>query len=242
MKVATTPLTATFLRREGYVYERLGGPFMPDFIGWEDDADQPILAIEDLSASRWPPPWDPAGLDAVLEQIDAMHRASALLRSFAEIQGRHEGGGWAIVAREPGPFLGLGLASREWLVRALPALLEAEAACAVEGSAVCHFDLRSDNVCLAAGGAKFVDWPAACLGNPQLDLGGLLPSLCFEGGPLPEDVLPHAPQVAAWVSGYFAARAGLPIIPDAPFVRRVQHEQLTTALPWAARALGLGDL
>jgi hypothetical protein len=51
--------------------------------------------------------------------------------------------------------------------------------------------------------------------------------------------LPDAPEVAAWVAGFFAARAGLPVIPDAPRVRVVQRQQLETALPWAARALGL---
>jgi hypothetical protein len=51
--------------------------------------------------------------------------------------------------------------------------------------------------------------------------------------------LPDAPEIAAWLAGFFAARAGLPIIPDAPLVRRVQREQLSTALPWAQRALGL---
>jgi hypothetical protein len=88
---------------------------------------------------------------------------------------------------------------------------------------------------------KFIDWAAASLGNPRLDLGGWLPSLAFEGGPPPDDVLPDAPEIAAWVSGYFAARAGLPIIADAPFVRRVQREQLSTALPWAIRALKLSE-
>jgi hypothetical protein len=70
----------------------------------------------------------------------------------------------------------------------------------------------------------------------------LLPSLHYEGGPPPEAILPGAPEVAAWVAGFFAARAGLPIIPDAPAVRRVQREQLSTALPWAQRALGLAAL
>jgi hypothetical protein len=41
------------------------------------------------------------------------------------------------------------------------------------------------------------------------------------------------------MSGFFAARAGLPPIPTAPHVREVQLAQLRTALPWAARALGL---
>jgi hypothetical protein len=44
------------------------------------------------------------------------------------------------------------------------------------------------------------------------------------------------------VSGFFAARAGLPDIPQAPFVRRLQREQLSTALPWVQRVLNLPPL
>jgi thiamine kinase-like enzyme len=240
VKVATTPFSADQLRREGFVYERLRGPFMPGFIGWDDDAREPLLVIEDLSLARWPPPWDRRAVDLVLERLEAVNSTKAELPRFSEAHGALTGG-WAAVADDPGPFLSLGLASREWLVRALPRLIEAETDCPMEGEAVTHCDLRSDNICLTAAGAKIIDWPGACLGNPELDLGAWLPSLCFEGGPAPEDLLPDAPQVAAWVCGYFAARAGLPVIPDAPFVRRVQREQLTTALPWVARALKLGD-
>ncbi|MGH3031166.1 MAG: hypothetical protein ACRDNE_10445 [Gaiellaceae bacterium] len=66
-----------------------------------------------------------------------------------------------------------------------------------------------------------------------------LPSLEAEGGPPPEALLPEAPEAAAFMSGFFAARAGLPPIPTAPHVREIQLAQLLTALPWAARALGL---
>ena len=97
-------------------------------------------------------------------------------------------------------------------------------------------------MCLAASGARFVDWNLASLSNPVLDLGSWLPSLAYEGGPLPERILPHAPEVAAWLSGFFASRAGLPIIPDAPRVRVVQRQQLETALPWVIRALALPPL
>ena len=200
-----------------------------------------MLIIEDLSKAHWPPPWNPKMVDAVLEQIDAMHRTTPDLGTpSASISAPV--GGWAAVAENPEPFLSLGLASKDWLTRSLAALIDAEANCAIEGTALTHFDLRSDNMCLTSEGVKFVDWTAARLGNPKLDLGCWLPSLRFEGGPQPDVVLPEAPEVAAWVSGYFAARAGLPDIPDAPLVRRVQREQLSTALPWVERALKLGDL
>ena len=76
----------------------------------------------------------------------------------------------------------------------------------------------------------------------SLDVAFWLPSLEFEGGPPPEDVAPPAGVFASLIAGFFASRAGLPDIPDAPFVRRVQREQLSTALPWAVRALGLPPL
>jgi aminoglycoside phosphotransferase (APT) family kinase protein len=143
------------------------------------------------------------------------------------------------VAEDPGPFLSIRIADERWLDQMLPALVSHEARCQIEGNSLTHWDLRSDNMCLAKDRAIFVDWNNACLSNPQLDLGFWLPSLAYEGGPLPERILPDAPEIAAWVSGFFAARAGLPGIRDAPRVRLVQRQQLETALPWAARALGL---
>jgi aminoglycoside phosphotransferase (APT) family kinase protein len=124
-------------------------------------------------------------------------------------------------------------------MQSLPILIEAEAACSPAGDAVTHWDLRSDNICIVERGAVLIDWGEACLSNPKLDLGFWLPSLAHEGGPRPDDILPAEPEIAAWVSGFFAARAGMAEIADAPFVRRVQREQLLTALPWACRALSL---
>ena len=48
-----------------------------------------------------------------------------------------------------------------------------------------------------------------------------------------------APELAAWIAGYFCAHAGLEPIPEAPHVRPLQLAQGRTSLPWAARALGL---
>jgi thiamine kinase-like enzyme len=241
VKAATTPLTADMLRREAFAYERVKGAFMPELIGWDDHEVEPMLIIEDLSGATWPPPWSGRALDAVLGGIDAMHCTTAALNPMREahVQARR---GWSLLAESPAPFLSLGMVSPDWLTRSLPRLVEAEADCPLRGSAVTHFDLRSDNMCITADGVKFIDWAEACLGNPQLNLGFFLPSLAFEGGPRPQAILPNAPEVAAWVSGYFAAHAGLPVIPNAPFVRRVQREQLSTALPWVVEALSLAEL
>ena len=104
-----------------------------------------------------------------------------------------------------------------------------------------HLDVRSDNLCFVPRGAVLVDWNCACLANGDLDIGFWLPSLQAEGGPAPEAVVGRRPELAALVSGYFAWRAGLPDIPEAPRVRLVQKQQLGPALAWAVRALGLPD-
>jgi len=237
-KIGATPLTSQFLRREILVYNSVSGAFMPKLIAWEDHDTAPILIIEDLSAALWPPPWDDQRVEQVLAQIHAMHRAPASLPSFADAHGTPQSN-WQKVVVDPAPFLALGLADAPWLERALPLLLRQEARCSTSGDSLTHWDLRSDNMCLAQGRAIFVDWNQACRSNPALDLGFWLPSLAHEGGPNPDQILPDAPDVAAWVSGFFAARAGLPPIADAPRVRTVQRQQLATALPWAARALDL---
>ena len=238
VKAGVTPLTAEFIRQEIATYRRQKGDFMPQFIAGDEEAETPILIIEDLSDYIWPPPWTTKGIDQVVEQVERMHGTPTELDGFKELHGPAKGQ-WEEVAKNPEPFLGLGLASNEWLDETLPILIAREEQCSLQGQALCHFDIRSDNLCITPNGAKIVDWNLACRGNPKLDLGFWLPSLEHEGGPQPEAILPNAPEVAAWVAGFFAARAGLPEIPDAPFVRRVQKEQLSTALPWAIRALGL---
>lgn len=241
VKVGTTPLTIQMLRREIRNYTLIRGDFIPKLVGWEDDAVAPILIIEDLSAAYWPPSWDERKVALVLSQINAMHNTQAPLEQFAQAHPTF-GSFWQSVASDPAPFLSLNLADERWLETALPLLIAAENACSTEGGSLTHWDLRSDNMCLTTSHAVFVDWNLACLSNPKLDLGFWLPSLAYEGGPEPEMILPQSPEVAALVAGYFASRAGLPGISDAPRVRLVQQQQLSTALPWAIRALELPPL
>lgn len=239
VKIATTETTAWQINREIVAYAGISGPFVPEVLGAEAHETTPILVVEDLSTATWPPPWTDDLVGRVLDTIAEMHRTTADLAHGGLLQGREAG--WPTVAANPEPFLSLGLVSPQWLERALPALLAAEASCILAGDALTHLDLRSDNLCITPGGVKFIDWAEACRSAPDVDLGFFLPSLAYENGPLPDSILPGRADIAATVAGFFAARAGLPDIPRAPFVRRVQREQLSTALPWAIRALGLPD-
>ena len=186
-------------------------------------------------------PWNRRLVDEVREALSRLHASRAVLRAFREVHRINEDT-WENVAADPAPFMGLGLVSSDWLDHALPRLIEASAEVELDGDEVVHFDVRSDNLCKTSRGVVFIDWNFACLGNGALDTGFWLPSLEAEGGPIAEQILPARPDIAARVSGLFAARAGLPPIPDAPRVRTVQLQQLVPALRWAVHELGLPAL
>lgn len=238
VKAAVNDATAGWLRMEYRMYSEIGAAYMPQMLGWIDGL-HPILVLEDLSAEVWPPPWSAASVEAVLDTLSLVARTPPPSWVKPVAQSGFDLHGWRAVERDPESFLSLGLCSSAWLAAALPDLISASDACELAGSQLMHFDVRSDNICIRAGKAVLVDWNLAAVGNPRLDICFWLPSLASEGGPLPEAVLPSAPEEAAIVSGFFAARAGQPPIPIAPQVRAVQLSQLKHALPWVCRELSL---
>ena len=86
-----------------------------------------------------------------------------------------------------------------------------------------------------------VDWNGACIGNTAFDLAFWLPSLALELGRWPSELgnLPEVREFAAYLAGFFAARAGLPAPATAPQVREFQQSQLRTSLQWAIETLDL---
>ena len=239
VKIGATSLTAEWTRVEHANYRSLRGWFLPEVLGFDDDGARPVLALEDLSGADWPPPWTDARVTAVLAALDAVHRTTPPGHLIERPEDQRAD--WEAVAADPGPFLRLGLCSRDWLETALPTLTRAAGDAPLGGNALIHLDIRSDNLCFRSGRAVILDWNHAQLGNPDWDVAFWLPSLHDEGGPPPESILPDAPGLAAWVAGYFCARAGEPPIPEAPHVRPLQVRQSRTSLAWVARALGLAE-
>jgi hypothetical protein len=239
---AGTPINeevAGWLRTEHRLYKSFRAPFLAEVLAWSEEGDLPVLLLEDLSGGEWPPPWTPGKVDRVLVTLERV--AATEPPSWVpplEALGR-ELAGWHRVAESPAEFLSLGLASAEWLDGALPSLVDAEAAAKLAGDSLMHVDVRSDNICFADDRTILVDWNSVCVGNPVVDVAFWLPSLQLEGGPSPSEILQGEPEIAAFVAGFFACRAGLPPIPTAPRVRHIQLAQLQVALPWAAEALGL---
>jgi hypothetical protein len=229
---------AGWLRREHEVYANLAGEFIPQLLGWDDDGIRPVLAIEDLSDADWTPRWDDARVSAVLDALRALGvctpppNTRTVREQFPDLYDR-----WRVVDRDPEPFLSLGLRDRDWLDRALPEILAAVDTDLTAGGDLCHFDVRSDNLCFRDGRAILVDWNWLSRANADLDLAAWLPSLAVEGGPLPWEVLPGRGELAAFVAGVWAAVVGLPPPETAPTVRALQRAQLAVALDWIDREL-----
>lgn len=239
VKAGAEEVTSGFLRDELRFYESVQGPFMPGLLGY-DAGDPPLLVLEDLSAARWPPPWDDRSIELVREALEAVW-ATPAPEWVPPVTDEREDflGGWAEIELDPEPFLSLGLCSAEWLEESLPVLRAAAEGAPIEGNSLLHLDVRSDNLCLADRGAVLVDWNWAHRGNPDLDLAAWAPSLHLEGGPTPERLLPDAGELAAAFAGFFGARAGLPPPSTAPQVREFQQAQFEVALAWACRELAL---
>lgn len=239
IKLALDELAVGWLRDEWRVYSTLSAGFLPELVAWHDSDGMTFLAIEDLAHAHWPPPWLAGQVSLVLETLDEVHAATPPAQVPALSDLREALDGWPTVAADPEPFLSTGVCSREWLAAALPRLAQAASECELDGEALLHLDLRSDNLCIREGRVLLVDWNHACTGNPAIDVVAWAPSLRLEGGPEPWDLVPESGGLAALIAGFFAARAGLPAPATAPAVRMFQRRQAEVALPWAARELGL---
>ena len=84
-------------------------------LGWDDDGERPVIALEDLSDAHWPPPWTTEQVDAVLAclaEVAATPPPPDLPRA-ADSQFDFQG--WIEIEDDPEPFLALGLCSSAWL-------------------------------------------------------------------------------------------------------------------------------
>lgn len=229
LKVGHIAPSPDWIRTERRVFELLHGDFMPRFLAFEDGR-APLLVLEDLMPAHWPPPWRAGQVELVRAALAEVARQRVVDLPALE----HERP-WHDVERAPDAFLATGLRDAVWLERRLPRLQAASDAAPLAGRAVLHCDVRSDNLCVKDGRAVLVDWNHARLGNPAYDVAFWAPSLALEGGAEPWTL--GVDELAPYVAGWFAVRAGLPRPAGAPLVRDFQRAQAEVALDWAERVL-----
>jgi aminoglycoside phosphotransferase (APT) family kinase protein len=127
--------------------------------------------------------------------------------------------------------------------------LERGWAAATAGTSLLHGDLRADNFLLTETGFAVVDWPAACVGAPWVDLLLGLPSIAMHGGGDPEKLWANHPlsrgvdpdavdAVLAGLAGFFLSRSLQPPIPLLPTLRDFQRVQAEVSLRWLAGRRG----
>ena len=136
------------------------------------------------------------------------------------------------------PFLSTGLRDARWLEWALPTILEAVERAPVSGSALCHLDVRSDNLCFRDERAALVDWNWASYANPDVDVAAWLPSVRVEGGPEPWEILLRQRRAGRLRGRRLGRGRRPPGARDGSAVRGVQRAQLAVALDWIDRELG----
>jgi aminoglycoside phosphotransferase (APT) family kinase protein len=221
----------------------------PALLGVVDDGDWVALVIEWVDGAIPLAPLGTEEIDAVLDVVCQLADSGAgayppgLERAESAITAGLHGHWRKLIDR---PLAGLD----DWSARHLARLaaLEERWGAAVRGDHLVHGDLRTDNVLLTDAGAVVIDWPAAVVGAPWIDLVGLLPALRLDGGPPPADVFadhpvgrtadPDAVNVfLAAITGYFTRQSLLPPPPGLPTVRAFQAAQGEIARSWLAHRL-----
>ena len=243
IKATKTPLLAAALRHEIEVYDALHGidaPYLLGTHGHHIGADGSVLLVLDNAENAaWPSPesnpWTEASISAAIDTLDAVRSTAPpgwMVWSGGIAAVRPSSTGWAAVADNVGELVGLGLASREWFGQHLQTLVNASDAAAIDGSALVHLDVRSDNFCLIDGEAKLIDWAGARWGHPYFDQHHFALTLFHETGVrrsalLTDDAAGHF----AFEAGHAAAAAvrlnrSAPASPAARHVRSVAASRL----------------
>ncbi len=240
-----------------YRHEALVAGLLPEAVAaprllWTVDLeDWVVLAFEDVESTPPQRPWLPDELAVVLVALERLAEAltpapEALLPlgTTADLDDdlrfwRRCSSGDADLTLVPTP----------WRHRVDElAALESRWAQAAAGSTAVHFDLRDDNILLAADGRVLVcDWNWIQLGAPWIDLVGLLVSVHGDGLDAERVVATHAltrdvppASIDAFLvalAGYFVDAAGRPPVETSPWLRVHQAWYRDATLDWLTTRL-----
>jgi hypothetical protein len=209
-------------------------PFMPHVVGYSLSPQlRGVLLLEDLSDAVRTPPWTAQQIDAVLRNLDLLHKTPKAMRPRLPRMrdARAVADAWKHIAANPEPALKSGVIDAAWWRRFGHTLAAMDGAAVLDGDALLHADIRADNLMFCGARPVFVDWNWACIGNPAVDVAGWLPSLLMQGGRLPDDrLIACGPQIAL-LAGYFLGESLRPELPHAPTLRTFQRDQFAAVMP-----------
>lgn len=241
VKEATEEGSLAMIRREALVYQRVDASFLPRFVGFADEGDRALLALEHVADAFWPPPY-PDDVEPLFETLAAV-AATAPPPGLPHVSRRRPS--WVEVANNPEPLLGLGLCSGRWLETSLEALIRAEACAEWLGESLVHHDVYSGNVCFRGGHALLIDWGAASIGSPSSDVAFALMSLRSERARIPDVRLPDEGAWAAALTAHFAVETVKPLpawSDPTSTLRSDMARDLAAGLQWCVETLGLPPL
>ncbi|MBS4195163.1 phosphotransferase [Lederbergia citri] len=252
---------------EEFVYQNINAiqSISPSYFGSVSVDGWHLLLLEDLGGTKKVPPWsEKLGMQAVRD-IASFHLRGISEGTKVEIlDGDGIADNWNTIKNnhdEWNCFLELFQEDRveaeSWLDSVIDVLMMAEKELLLRDQpwGLIHTDIRSDNLRFRNGNLVLFDWALVRRGPLMFDVGFFFPSVEGEGGPLAESLLSEylkvmkdggisfpsysAKCVAASTAGFFASRAGKPVIPPLPRLRQVQRLQLGPALRWACSVLEL---
>ena len=250
------PFAPRLHRREAAIMATLPSSLpVPQLIGVHDDGDWVALVLEHIDGRMPVAPLPAEDVSTILSAIEML----ADLGTPAPPLGVPRAGTnetasgrplrWHRVAAD---FAGTSSGLDEWSRRHLDTLIELEAPWieAVAGNSLLHGDLRTDNILITPTTTYIVDWPAAAVGAPWLDLVGMLPALHLDGAPPPSVLFDRHPigrradpdAVNAYLAallGYFTHESLRPPPPGLPTLRSFQRAQAEVARTWLGERTGL---
>ncbi len=241
VKAAVDDETEGWLRTEHGLLTELADDFLARPVAWVENTERPILITEDLSHAHWPADHDPVRWEPGQHELlfETLRRVGAVAApEWLPSAGAAAPSRWRSIEREADRFLALGLCSESWFREAIPGLVDAEEGLSLQGDALVHGDVRSDNLCFQEDRTVLVDWSNACRGRPDQDLAAVASTLPLEGGPDPVTVMPAGGGWAAYHAGLASRRAYRD--ERAPeWLRLVLQRLAAINLKWASQALDL---
>lgn len=165
------PDTAALHRHEGAVLAGLPAvPWRPSLLGTYDDGDWVALLLEDVEGEH--PDWrDDRQVRAVQAQLEAqaVELSPSPVPALPTLQ--KNVAKWLGALADPGPA---GLAALPAWFRYRQALVDGHLralATSLDGSTLCHWDVRNDNILVRPdGGVVFIDWGISRLGPVWTDV------------------------------------------------------------------------